>query len=154
MKIVITGANGFVGSELAGQALACGCQVTAVTRKAWHKPGCENLILGHYGLESLTTALQGVDVVVHLAGKAHQPGGNTEQVRRDYFRINRDNTQLLARAARNARVRRFIFLSSIKVNGEQTLGHAFRADDPPNPQDIYGESKLAAETALKDVFRN
>jgi len=94
--------------------------------------------------------MQGIDVVVHLAGIAHELSGqNVEQV---YFQMNCEATERLARAAASAGVRRFVFMSSIKVNGERTsVERPFRAADAPHPQDRYARSKWQAEQALARV---
>lgn len=93
--------------------------------------------------------LRGVDVVVHLAGLAHQP--RDAQADPAYFQINRDGTLRLAAAACAAGVKRFIFMSSAKVFGEggDTL---YRADSPPAPQDAYAQSKWQAEQLLQERF--
>jgi len=94
--------------------------------------------------------LSGVDTVVHLAARVHQlgevPGAASD---RRYDEVNRAATLKLAQDAVTAGVRRFIFVSSIKVNGDWTSpGHPFRADDPPRPSDAYARSKAAAEQQL------
>ena len=93
--------------------------------------------------------LRGIDVVVHLAGLAHQRAG--AQASASYFRINRDGTLRLAAAARAAGVKRFIFLSSAKVFGEG--GSAIYSETTaPNPHDAYAQSKWQAEQLLRERF--
>lgn len=95
------------------------------------------------------TALAGVDVVVHCAARVHVMDDHEADPLAAFRRVNVDGTVNLARQAVAAGVRRFVFVSSIKVNGEATaVGHAYRADDTPAPQDPYGVSKHEAEQQL------
>jgi nucleoside-diphosphate-sugar epimerase len=95
-------------------------------------------------------ALEGMDAVVHLAARVHvmrdQISGAAE-----FHRVNTDGTLRLARAAAAAGARRFVFISTIKVNGETTTGGPFSADDEPHGSDPYAISKLAAEQGLRQV---
>ena len=94
------------------------------------------------------TDLKGVDTVIHLAARVHvmRP---TEEENRKLWQCNVVATDALARAAVSAGVRRFIYVSSIKVNGERTTGKPFTSSDDPAPCEAYGRSKLAAEEALR-----
>ncbi len=94
------------------------------------------------------TALDGVDCVVHLAARAHVTRDTAAEPLAEYRRINVEAAAALARAAAAAGVRRFVFLSSIKVSGERTADHPFTEDDAPQPEDAYGISKWEAEQAL------
>lgn len=97
-------------------------------------------------------ALADVRVVVHLAARVHVMQDNVPDPLAEFRRINVAGTLNLARQAAQAGVRRFVFVSSIKVNGEETLpGHSFTADDMPAPSDYYGISKLEAEQGLKEI---
>lgn len=140
MHCLITGASGFIGRALLPHLTAAGHAV-----KEW--PRSAIFDLANAGTEpspEWVAQLHGVDVVVHLAGLAHQPrGGDDER----YFRINRDGTLHLAAAARRAGVRRFIFMSSAKVFGEGG-DSVYRATSAPAPQDAYAESKWQAEQLL------
>ncbi|MEH6823697.1 MAG: NAD-dependent epimerase/dehydratase family protein [Motiliproteus sp.] len=101
------------------------------------------------GLEdevAIARALAGIDVVVHLAARVHAMD-DTQAQDSEYDRVNHQGTLTLARLAKNAGVRRFIFLSSIKVNGEERVV-PYSAADVPNPQDAYARSKYRAESAL------
>jgi nucleoside-diphosphate-sugar epimerase len=94
-------------------------------------------------------ALQGIDVVVHTAARVHVMKDSSEDPLAEYRRVNVEGSLALARQAASAGVRRFIFLSSIKVNGEQTdPGHPFTVEDEPGPVDPYGRSKWETEQAL------
>lgn len=103
-----------------------------------------------------TAALEGVDVIVHLASRAHQDTDGTASF--DERPIQRDNvaaTLNLARQAVRAGVKRFVFISSIKVNGEATVpGEPFTAADRPNPQNHYARAKLDCETGLFALSRH
>lgn len=96
--------------------------------------------------------LRGTQCVVHLAARVHLMQDMASDPLAEYRRINVEKTLSLARMAHGAGVRRFIFLSSVKVNGEQTQpGKPFRADDIPAPQDPYGISKMEAEIGLRAI---
>jgi nucleoside-diphosphate-sugar epimerase len=98
-----------------------------------------------------TLLLKDVGAVIHLAGVAHYLGPQTKEAEARFCDINITATRALAEQAAVAGVRRFIYLSSIKVNGEVTDSHPFSADDPPRPEGIYGQSKLEAEQALGEI---
>jgi UDP-glucose 4-epimerase len=94
-------------------------------------------------------ALRGKRCVVHLAARVHLMQDAAADPMAEYRKINVDQTLALARLASAAGVRRFVFISSVKVNGDETKpGHPFRADDLPAPQDPYGLSKWEAEQGL------
>lgn len=95
-------------------------------------------------------ALDGVQVVIHLAARVHVMAGCESDQLRDFHRVNTDWTERLARAAAGQGVRRFVYMSSIKVNGEKSRA-PFTEEDSPNPHDSYGVSKWEAERALAAV---
>lgn len=103
------------------------------------------LALGDFADADWDRALQDVETVVHLAALAHRGRGVAE---RDYVRANVEVTRALVAAGLRCGVRRFVFASSVKVNGERTFEQPFRERDAPNPQDAYGRSKQAAEQVL------
>jgi nucleoside-diphosphate-sugar epimerase len=113
----------------------------------------ENVIVADLGPDTdWTAAVMDVDVVVHTAARVHLMHDSAPDPLAEFRRVNVDGTVKLARQAAEAGVRRFIFLSSIKVNGERTEpGRPFRADDVPAPLDPYGISKREAEDALRRV---
>lgn len=141
--ILVTGAGGFIGTALIGELTRRGISFRAVTRagRDGHFP------IRHIGPDTdWTAALHGVDAVVHLASNAHAPDRAPAP--------SVEATLNLARQAVEAGARRFVFISSIKVNGETTeLGRPFTADDPPNPQDAYAQAKLDAEQGLFALSR-
>lgn len=99
-----------------------------------------------------TAALDGIDTVVHLAARVHVMHDRVEDPLPHYLLTNTDATLQLALQAASAGVKRLVFLSSIKVNGEETRdGRRFRADDTPEPQDAYAISKHRAEIGLREM---
>jgi UDP-glucose 4-epimerase len=93
--------------------------------------------------------LRSIFCVVHLAARVHQMGADREG-ERAYHRTNVEGSRFLAEQAANAGVRRFVFLSSVKVNGDGAI-RPYQDTDPPNPGDAYGRSKYAAEQAIQEV---
>lgn len=156
MRCLITGSNGFVGRALTSQVLARGYNVRLPLRRpliADQIVGVEIVDIGSLSLENdWTTALRDVDRVVHLAARVHVINDKSSDPMAEFHRINVDGTVNLARQAAAAGVHRFVYLSSIKVNGEFTeLGHPFSADDAPAPEDPYGVSKHEAEQELRQI---
>ena len=144
MKLLITGANGFVGSALCTKAKE-NFSVIAATRAE------VNAINQHTDWQAM---LKGVDVIVHLAARVHIMNDSSKDPLNEFRLVNVKGTLNLAQQAVKAGVKRFIFISSIKVNGESTLlGQPFTANDAPNPQDAYGQSKYEAELALKQLAK-
>jgi UDP-N-acetyl-alpha-D-quinovosamine dehydrogenase len=148
--VAVTGASGFIGHAFVRRAQAQG----RALRRFVHTPvpGTIAMDLARASADELSRALDGVLTVVHLAGRAHVMGRDTADAADAYRRGNAEATERIARAALVAGVRRFIFASTVKVNGERTRsGRPFRPDDAPAPQDAYARSKLAAERALQKI---
>ena len=152
MTIVVTGANGFVGSHLCRALQSQGMAYRAVVREgAQASPGTAGLVR----LPSLdahtdwTTALQGATTVIHLAARVHQVQDTSADPLQAFRATNLHATLQLARCAQKMGVQRFIFVSTVKVLGEETApDQPFRASDPALPQDAYATSKHEAEQAL------
>lgn len=151
--ILLTGATGFVGGHLVPCLRAKGFDVRSAVRTtpAEGAPSLDVVSVGDLTtLPSLREALRDVSVVVHLAGRVHASRRTTDSGA-EFRRANVDATRHLAVQAAARGVRRFVFLSTIKVNGESTAGHSFSESDTPSPHDAYGISKLEAERALLEV---
>ena len=150
MRYLITGGSGFVGRVLTSHLLASGCEVRLSLRqpqKADQIAGVETVEIGSLSLKNdWTVALRNVDRIVHLAARVHVMNDNTSDPMAEFRRVNVKGTANLARQAAAAAVSRFVYLSSIKVNGEFTQeGRPFTANDAPAPEDPYGVSKHEAE---------
>ena len=154
MTTLVTGANGFVGSALCARLLRDGTAVRGAVRSLSSLPdGVEAIAVGGLSSETdWTEALRSVRQVVHLAARVHVMNEKSTDPLAEFRQVNVEGTANLARQAAAAGVRRFVYLSSIKVNGEFTQeGHPFTADDAPKPEDPYGVSKHEAEQALRQI---
>lgn len=147
--MLVTGATGFVGRGLVPYLSARGVLVRAATRAQ----GSAGVAVGDIGPETdWSEALVGVDTVVHLAARVHVMKETESDPDAAFDQVNLHGSRNLARQAAAAGVRRLVYVSSIKVNGEGTaLGKPFRPDDVPRPVDPYGRSKWRAEQALGQV---
>ena len=153
MTILLTGASGLVGRTLLKTAQQRGIKIRPTYRSMDSSMGHPNAVLVA-GLDGgdWSHALQGVSVVIHAAARAHNMRENAQDPFAEYRRVNVEGTLNLALQAAAAGVRRFVFISSIKVNGEVTApGHTFTSDDIPLPKDAYGQSKAEAEAQLRKV---
>lgn len=154
--ILVTGATGFVGNALVKRLMAdpaFGGVVAALRRDNVSLPaGVKCVYVGDLlPTTDWRMALQKVDAVVHCAARVHvmQDEANPQET---YHHVNVQGTLNLARQAAQAGMHRFVFVSSIKVNGEATLpGKPFTADDLPSPLDPYGVSKMQAEQGLQEI---
>lgn len=148
-NILVTGANGFVAQNLIPALKEAGYGVIGAVRRSENSHFVSvGAINGNTNWER---ALIGVDTVIHLASRVHQMKEIQSQLDSVYKETNVDGTLKLAQMAIDAGVKQFIFLSSIKVNGEQTSARPFSIDDEPSPQDAYGRSKLEAEYKLRNL---
>ncbi|NVD05397.1 NAD-dependent epimerase/dehydratase family protein [Vibrio sp. JPW-9-11-11] len=143
MNVLVTGATGFVGKHFV-HALGPDIRTRLVTRKPLL--GCDNFTVDDInGDTDWAEGLVGINTVVHLAGAAHNKRSN----QRDYVRTNVEGTLHLARMSAEAGVKRFIFVSSIGVNGTTTGSSPFTPDSSVNPHNAYSQSKYAAEVGLQ-----
>ncbi|MGJ0516439.1 MAG: UDP-glucose 4-epimerase family protein [Methylomicrobium sp.] len=157
IKVLVTGANGFIGRPLCAALIKKQGSVKAAARISGDTiANMETIPIGSIdGTTDWSRALQGVKVVVHLAARAHKLRDHADAPLAEYRKVNVDGTLNLARQALQAGVKRFIFISTIKVNGEQTpLGSPFRAEDHPSPVDAYAISKREAEDGLRELCSN
>lgn len=151
-RVLLTGATGFVGRAVQQRIVADGqYDLTIAVRRAVLVANVVRVVQ----VPELTAqtdwsaALQGVDVVVHSAARVHVMNETSADPLAEFRKVNVDGTLALARQAVAAGVQRFVFVSSIKVNGEGTeLGRPYTADALANPSDPYGVSKYEAEQAL------
>ncbi|MBK5937899.1 hypothetical protein CCR96_01100 [Halochromatium roseum] len=152
---MVTGSTGFIGRQLCAQLAARGWRVDALVRTAQTAPPvvARELLWSHRDAPGqLPRALQGVDAVIHCAGLAHLLGADARQAQQRFHDVNVSLSERLALQAARAGVRRLVFLSSIKVNGESTDGRGpFLASDPPAPSDAYARSKAEAEQRLHEI---
>jgi UDP-glucose 4-epimerase len=154
--MAITGANGFVGQAVCKAALADGFSVRPLVRTEAALAQLpadlaqDARIIGDIdGNTDWAGHLQGVDCVVHLAARVHVMNDVSSDPLAAFRAVNVAGSLYLARAAAAQNVKRMVFVSSIKVNGEETLFSAFNEHSPVNPQDPYGQSKAEAENALR-----
>ncbi|WP_260293646.1 UDP-glucose 4-epimerase family protein [Sedimenticola hydrogenitrophicus] len=147
MRICVSGANGFVGRDLCASLSADGHGVVRTVRDKSQG----DIAVGHIGPDTdWRGALGGCDAVVHLAARVHVMHEKAADPLTEFWKINVGGTRSLAQQAAKEGVKRFIFLSTIKVLGEGQVT-PYRADDPPAPVDAYAISKWEAEKLLADI---
>jgi nucleoside-diphosphate-sugar epimerase len=151
--VLVTGASGFVGRALCASLAASGDEIRSAVRVAAQMStvGGKIFEVGEIGPNTdWTRPLAGAEVVVHCAARVHMMHDRAADPLAEYRRVNVDGTLNLARRAAAAGLRRFVFMSSIKVNGESTAaGRPYTADTAPAPTDAYGICKNEAEQGLR-----
>ena len=153
---LVTGANGFIGQPLCREMLRQGWQVRAAVRAPCEFPvAVETVSVGAIdGETNGADALRDIDVVIHLAARVHVMEDTAADPLAEFLKVNTQGTANLARQAAAAGVKRLVYVSTIKVNGEQTTEtQPFVESGEPNPQDAYSISKWQAEQALHGVAR-
>lgn len=154
MNVFLTGATGFVGKHLSERLdRADSCDVLCAVRNPGSGCAGREVVTGDLSAETdYKNALQGRQLVIHAAARAHIMNEETLDPLAAFRRVNVEGTLNLARQAAAAGVRRFIFISSIKVNGELSEeGRPFSPSDVPAPEDDYGVSKWEAEQGLRAI---
>jgi UDP-glucose 4-epimerase len=155
MNILVTGANGFIGRELCRVALANGDYVRAAVRSVNNElsssEATDSIVIGDLGQDTdWSKALHGIDSVVHLASRVHvmhkKSGGALDIFRK----VNVAATRKLAQQAAAAGVRRLVYISSVKVNGEE-VPLPYTEQDKPSPRDEYAISKWEAEIEIQQI---
>ena len=152
--LLVTGASGFVGRQLCAEVIKRGRPVKGVLRtpNLLHK-GFESVAIGQIDSQTnWTESLCNVEVIVHLAARVHVMHDESSNPLEEFRRVNVAGTEHLALSAAANGVKRLVYVSSIKVNGEATCGgERFTESNTPSPQDPYGISKYEAELALRRI---
>jgi UDP-glucose 4-epimerase len=155
-RLLVTGANGFIGASIAAAAGAAGWQVRAASRRLPATGGAGIEVVRGIdcsGDADWRAALGGIDVVMHCAARVHVLRETADDALAAFRAVNVDGTLALARQAAAAGVQRFVYISTIGVNGAETFGRPFRADDVPAPHSPYARSKHEAEAGLRALER-
>lgn len=154
LRILVSGASGFVGRAVCKEAKLRKLDVMAATRTDNQELGdIETFVVGNIDASTAwTAALQGVDVIIHLAARAHVMKETSLDPLEEFRKVNVLGTENLARQAAECGVRRMVFVSSIGVNGMQSIaGTPFTEKDSPKPHNAYAQSKLEAEHILNKI---
>lgn len=156
-SVLVTGANGFVGRQLCVELAKRNYPVRAVLRNSGTLgiTGCEEIRIANIdSVTDWTKALHGISTVIHLAARVHVMRDDASDPLAEFRRVNVIGTEHLARSAAASGVKRLIYVSSIKVNGEAThAAESFNETSMPLPQDPYGVSKWEAEQAVYRVAK-
>lgn len=154
MKILVTGASGFVGDFVVGDLASKGHEIVALAGRNPGRRSLPNVTFHAIDLTAepaLEPLLEGVTAVLHLAGRAHSRDAGSADAYAIYRPLNCDAVASLAQASANAGVKRFVLLSTIHVNGRRTTSEPFRETTPPVPSGAYGQSKYDGEQRLVEI---
>ena len=155
-RILVTGASGFVGRALCARLLADGFLVRGVVRELSRRislpQSTEIVPIGSIGPDTdWTDVISGVDSVIHLAARVHIMQDTSADPLQEFRKVNLYGTERLARQAVQAGVKRFVFMSTIGVNGNTSGSRAFTESDDYRPHNPYSISKLEAEIGLREI---
>ena len=159
MNVLITGASGFLGRRLSSyldqKGLHLRCQVRDARAKSFLPGKAELCVIKDIGSDTdWTEAMTGIDAVIHLAARVHVTNETSADPLKEYMRVNVDGSRRLIEAAIRHKTAKFIFLSTIKVNGEDSGDGFFSETDPALPRDAYARSKWEAEKILTELSRD
>ena len=151
-QVLVTGANGFLGQPLVAALKRRNVNVVCVGRnKSKNDSQLFFAVPDFCALQVWQKPLLGCDTVIHLAARVHVMHDDAKDPLQAFLKVNLHGTVNLAKAAAKAGVKRFVFVSSVKVNGEFTENTPFSENDVPQPQDAYATSKWEAEIALRKI---
>ncbi len=153
MRVLVTGASGFVGRPLVEALAREGYLVRAAVRRPGTAPAAAAEVAAMPDMAAAFDAAElvsGCDAVVHVAGLAHSSPDIPEAT---YLAVNCEASRRLARAARDSGCRRFVYISSVRAQTGPGADHELTENEPPHPTDAYGRSKLAGEIAVADALR-
>ena len=156
MKVLLTGATGFIGKALVAELIQQNFHISITVRQKTNlfPDEVKQFVVGDFESNpDFSTSLAEIDCVIHLAGRAHVIDKAKASLLDEFRKVNTELTLNLAKQAVTARVERFIFLSSIGVNGNQNT-QPFLEIDIPNPQEPYAISKYEAEQGLINLAKN
>ena len=156
MKVLLTGATGFIGKALVAELIQQNFHISIIVRQKTNlfPDEVKQFVVGDFESNpDFSTSLAEIDCVIHLAGRAHVIDKAKASLLDEFRKVNTELTLNLAKQAVTARVERFIFLSSIRVNGNQNT-QPFLEIDIPNPQEPYAISKYEAEQGLINLAKN
>lgn len=151
-RALVTGGSGFLGTHLVARLAALGWSVRCAARRPWERPppGVEVAVTGEVGpATDWSAALEGMEVVFHLAARAHVPAESERASDAEFARVNVEGSARLARAAVQAGVRRVVYVSTIGVHGDGTDGTAIDESSAFSPATAYARSKLRGEEAMR-----
>ncbi len=154
-RFLVTGATGFVGHFVCNKLLAAGQYVRGTLLESESPSslaeGVEPVVIEPLGSDTQWHhALSDIHTVIHLGARVHIMDDKSSDPLTEFRKVNVEGTARLAREAAKAGVKRFVFISSIKVNGEET-STPYTPESPPNPTDPYGISKYEAEQVLRKI---